>query len=285
VSAYGFGLGMNEDPAIGRIAGHGGGYPGFGSFMRWHPATGTGVIAFGNSTYARMYLLTMEMLTALMGKPAGTAIALAPGQVPWPETVAAREAVNKLLTSGEWDGEAADGLFTPNVAQDAPYPERRRKIELIRDRIGDFRDADSAPEHDSPAHCRWRLAGERGTVQAQILLTPERPPRVQSLTLAVPPAPGSPLQAALDTIVAWMNAAGTPPAPVGGGLLATDGEMWRGLRAAAVWAGQCRPGAYVAGDDPATTTVELLGEHATLTLSVTIHPATGRLVSAEVQIP
>ena len=43
--SYGFGLFIDEDPVWGRIVHHSGGYPGFGSNMRWHPATGLGVIA------------------------------------------------------------------------------------------------------------------------------------------------------------------------------------------------------------------------------------------------
>ncbi len=39
-SYYGFGLFVDEDPALGRVVSHSGGYPGFGSNMRWHPATG-----------------------------------------------------------------------------------------------------------------------------------------------------------------------------------------------------------------------------------------------------
>ena len=201
LSAYGFGLFVEDDPAFGRIVSHSGGYPGFGSNMRWHPASGTGVIALGNSTYAGMMTLATRLLDMVMRhrEPPGHGygVALAPagkhGTGPWPETLAAREAVSALLRS--WDDTQASRLFSPNVAQDAPFDERREIIAMIRERIGDFGDdAESEqgrhPEFDTPAHCRWWLAGERGVVQAQIQLNPERPPRVQSLTLAVPPAAG-----------------------------------------------------------------------------------------------
>ena len=87
---------------------------------------------------------------------------------------------------------------------------------MIRDRIGDFRDdaeneQGRRPEFDTPAHCRWWLAGERGVVQAQIQLNPERPPRVQSLTLAVPPAAGSKTLEMMES-VCGMTAA--PPRPI-----------------------------------------------------------------------
>jgi CubicO group peptidase (beta-lactamase class C family) len=273
-TAYGFGLAISEDPVLGRVVGHGGGYPGFGSFMRWHPATGTGVIAFGNGTYARMQTLTARLLTAALGE---ASVRERSGVVPWPATLIARDAVSGLLVS--WDDAVADRLFTPNVAQDGPYAERRAAIDRVRARIGDFGD-DRAfpPEHDTPASCRWRLSGEHGTVQAQILLTPERPPRVQSVTLAVPPAAGSPLAKALDSVVSWMNAADWA---VAGGPVA-ESVTARRLKAAAAWAGRCRVSAYTAGDGESATTAELAGEHATLALSVVVDPLTGAVSQAGV---
>ncbi len=298
-SAYGFGLVVEDDKESGRVAGHGGGYPGFGSYMRWHPATGIGVIALANSTYARMGTLTARILDAVLRqreRPAGGyTIALAPAPwpqtappgpqraqpgpqraQPWPETLAARDAANRLLES--WDDAAADRLFSPNVAQDTPYAERRRMIALIRERAGAFRPDERAAEHDSPAHCRWWLSGSRGVVQVQIQLTPERPPRVQSLTVAVPPERESPLRDVLDAFVAWLNGGG--PAPMSDGLDA--GTLERRVRAAAAWMGRCTLDSYVAGDGATTVTVRLAGQHASLTLSLTIDPATPRLVAADI---
>ena len=51
-ASYGFGLFVEEDPAFGTIVQHSGGYPGYGSQMRWHPATGIGTVVLGNGTYA-----------------------------------------------------------------------------------------------------------------------------------------------------------------------------------------------------------------------------------------
>jgi Beta-lactamase len=299
LSAYGFGLFVEDDPAFGRIVSHSGGYPGFGSNMRWHPASGTGVIALGNSTYAGMMTLATRLLDVVMRhrEPPGHGygVALAPagkhGTGPWPETLAAREAVSALLRS--WDDTQASRLFSPNVAQDAPFDERREVIAMIRERIGDFGDdAESEqgrrPEFDTPAHCRWWLAGERGVVQAQIQLNPERPPRVQSLTLAVPPAAGSPLGGTLAAVVAWLNGSdgndGTDrywPDSIPVAETVDAGLLARRLRMAAVWAGPARLGAYRAGDGGASVAVELVGEHATLTLTLVVDPASGLLRQAD----
>jgi len=274
--SYGYGLFIDQDTALGRIIHHPGGYPGFGSHMRWHPATGTGVIALANSTYATPYPLTVQLLETIVRRDktshAASGPALAPRAEPWPETVAARTAVNRLLR--DWDDTEADRLCSPNVALDAPYSARRRAIELIRERIGAFgEDPDRPAQYDSAAHCRWWLRGEHGTVQAQLLLNPEKPPRVQALSLTVPPAAGSPLADGLARVIDWLN--GGEPVPAGSGLDASVAA--RRVRSAAAWAGTCRPGAYRAGDGSSSVTVELTGEHASLTLAIIVDPATGLL--------
>jgi CubicO group peptidase (beta-lactamase class C family) len=281
---YGFGLFVDEDPAAGRVVSHSGGYPGFGSNMRWHPATGLAVIALGNGTYARMNAVAELVLAAVLPPAPGYQVALSPRAQPWPQTLAAQESVSRLLSG--WDDAAADRLFCENVALDQPYQERLADLALLRERIGDFA-ADPArqAQSDTPAHRRWWLAGERGTVAVAIQLNPERPPRVQSLAIAMPPAPGSPLARALTALVAWLNDAAAPwPAAVPVAPQADAGLIARRLRMAAVWAGQVTPGAFAAGDGSSSATVELSGEHATISLSVVISPDTGQLRQADVAL-
>jgi CubicO group peptidase (beta-lactamase class C family) len=291
---YGFGLFVDEHPVHGRVTGHSGGYPGFGSNMRWHPRTGIGVIVLANSTYAAVPWLAARLLDAAVRqvRPAGPAAGQAaavpapiPGAVggPWPQTLAARLTVNGLLRS--WDDARADRLFSGNVAQDEPYPQRRARIAAIRARIGEFgEDEQRPPESDSPAHCRWWLRGERAVIQAEIRLTPERDPRVQSLTLAVPPAPGGPLARLLDSLVALLNdgARDWPSALPVSALVAT-GVLLRRFRMAAAWAGRCRPGAFRAGDGESHATVELDGETAALVLAVAVG-ADGTLRQADIAL-
>jgi CubicO group peptidase (beta-lactamase class C family) len=287
LSTYGFGLFVEEHPAFGRIVSHSGGYPGFGSNMRWHPASGTGVIALGNSTYSGMQPIAARLLDLVLRQtepPArGYLMSLAPaGDGPWPATLAARQEVSELLRA--WDDDWAARLFTPNVAQDAPFAERRNALARIRERIGDFGDdASRPPEFDTPAHCRWWLAGERGVVQAQIQLSPELPPRVQSLTLAVPPAPGSPLAGTLDAVLAWLNGTDRSwPPSIPADTTVDTALLARRLRMAAAWAGQCRIASYKTGDGFSSVAAELLGEHATLVLTLVVDPASGLLHQADV---
>jgi CubicO group peptidase (beta-lactamase class C family) len=290
LSAYGFGLFVGEHPGFGRIVSHSGGYPGFGSNMRWHPASGTGVIALGNGTYAAMTTLATRLLDTVLRhreRPlTGYGVALAPappgGAGPWPETVAAREAVSGLLQS--WDNAEATRLFSSNVAQDAPFDERQQVIAAVRERIGDFRDDEGRrPEFDTPAHCRWWLAGDRGVIQAQIQLNPERPPRVQSLTLAVPPAPGSALSETLGALLGWLNGTDRDwPEAIPVAEAVDAGLLARRLRMASAWAGRCRLGVYRAGDGAASVVVELPGEHAALTLTLVVDPSSGALRQVDI---
>ncbi len=50
-AAYGFGL-VEQHDAGHTVVYHSGGYPGFSSHMRWHPASGIGIVALENATYA-----------------------------------------------------------------------------------------------------------------------------------------------------------------------------------------------------------------------------------------
>jgi len=283
-ASYGFGLFVEESPAWGRVVQHSGGYPGFGSHMCWHPATGLGVVVLANSTYAAAHTLGERMLDAVLrhaGPGGGREPALAPAG-PWPETLAAQREVSRLLRA--WDDAHADRLFSENVAMDSPYPERRKKIDLVRQRIGEFADDPGRPpESDTPAHRRWWLRGERGVVQASIQLTPESPPRVMSVTLAVPPAQDSPLARALAGLVSLLNdgAPGWPSSLAAAASLDT-GLLVRQFRMAAAWAGRCVPGAFRGGDGETEVTLDLGGEHATLTPALAITPPGNELRKAEI---
>jgi CubicO group peptidase (beta-lactamase class C family) len=294
--SYGFGLFVEDDRVHGRIVQHSGGYPGFGSHMRWHQATGLGVVVLANGTYAGAPALGARLMDAILtaAAPAGAGAgvgagagllvngpAAAPGG-PWPQTLAAQQSVMALLDS--WDDAAAGQLFTENVAWDRPFAARQQDLALTRERIGAFGVDDTRPaEFDSPAHCRWWLRGEHAVVQAEIRLNPELRPRVQSLTLAVPPAPGGPLDAVLSGLVAVLNdGAREWPASITVSAALDRGLLLRQLRMAAAWAGPCRPGAYTSGDGAASVAVQLTGETGQLVLGITVNPAAGQLVQADI---
>jgi CubicO group peptidase (beta-lactamase class C family) len=298
---YGFGLFAEDDLAFGTIVQHSGGYPGYGSHMRWHPATGLGAIVLANGTYAAAGALAAELLAdVLSARPAvppdgyrmrgpvpaaadSPGIADSPAAAgPWPETVAARAAVDGLLQA--WDDAVAARLFTPNVAQDRPLAQRRADIDRLRERIGQFRSDPEAPaDCDSPAHCRWWLAGEHGRANVQIKLAPLREPLVQQLVIAIPAAPDSALGRVLAALVAALNAGGSEW-PAGLATTADAGQVLRQLRLAAAWTGPCEPGGCLAGDGISSTTIELTGPDGAATLTVEVGGPDSRLERAEVAL-
>jgi CubicO group peptidase (beta-lactamase class C family) len=277
--SYGFGLFAEDDAAFGTIVQHSGGYPGYGSQMRWHPATGIGTIVLANATYASAGTLAADLLAAILSEQkkaeADRAEIRLHGPVPapggpWPETLVARSRVDALLQ--DWDDAAARAIFSPNVDLDQPLPQRQADIARLRERIGQF-GSDSArrPEFDSPAHCRWWLTGEHGTVAVQIKLAPLQQALVQQLILPMPPAAGSDLRDVLDLLVRSLGSNLTDwPA----GLEAADGldtgAALRRLRLAAAWTGPCQLDCYLAGNGSTSATVSLSGQSGSAELTAEI---------------
>ena len=266
--SYGFGLFAEDDVTFGTIIQHSGGYPGYGSQMRWHPATGIGTIVLANGTYASAGALAAELLAAAVGAQAEAAddkgeIRLhgpVPAPVrPWPETLAARASIDALLQ--DWDDAAADAIFSPNIDLDRPLAQRQADVALLRDRIGQFRADPARPaECDSPAHCRWWLTGDNGTVAVQIKLAPLQLALVQQLIVPVPPSPGSALHEALALLIGSLaGAAADWPAGLEAAAGLDSDEALRRLRLAAAWAGPCELDCYLAGNGSTSATVLLTG--------------------------
>lgn len=270
---YGLGLVVEGEAARGDVAYHSGGYPGFGSHMRWHAGSGLGVVVLANGTYASASVLATDMLDALLGagrdRPAGPQGPVPPGGRMWSATMAARTDVERLLVEG-WDDAIAARLFAANVDADEPLPRRRAEAERAQARLGPLRpDPDSGSRSDSAAHCAWWLRGPSGRLAVQIRLTPQVPPLVQSLILTPVPDPAPRLRDLAAAVVAGINA--EPPGwpsdlPVPDGCDAAS--LTRLVRMAAGWAGPCAIGEVLAGDGERETTVRLSGARAGLILTV-----------------
>ncbi|MFL5675349.1 MAG: serine hydrolase domain-containing protein [Chloroflexota bacterium] len=277
---YGYGLFVWDDPALGRVVGHGGGYPGFGSHMRWHPASGIGVVAVGNARYARMSRGVHEALVALVGETPG----LVRRVTPWPATLDAKAAVERLLD--RWDDRGADAVFAMNVALDEPMDRRRAEIERLRSVHGALRPDTTEPvESDSPAALAWWLRGERGRVRVEILLDPEVPPRVQALSVRSVPDPPESLAAIAARMVALLGEPG--PAWPDDLVLATSLErdaVARALRAAEARFGPVELGAPTAGDGALTATWRARGSRGDLDLTLALDE-TGRTLTSVAFVP
>ena len=182
----GFGLQVNASPGarpdrrpLGRL-------PGFGSHMRWHPASGWAVVALGNSR------LRADAPAGCGGpRPArhrdrvGARIAgrRRPSS-PWPETVGAMEIAERLLDGD--DRRVTDDVWSPNMDLDLPRPERVAALGAVREAIGPFARDVASVRHPSPARASWTVTGESGTARLEVWMTPERTPRIQKLTVTAP---------------------------------------------------------------------------------------------------
>jgi hypothetical protein len=279
VMSYGFGLFTIDDVRFGRVVSHSGGYPGFGSNMRWHPASGLGVIALTNHRYGPATPFARDLLAALL------AADTVPVRRTRPEsrTEAAREAVERLLAA--WDDELALELFAMNVELDEPVLDRKITIANLRERHGALRRDPSEPDVSrTPFHLQWWLTGERGgRVRVEILLSPEASPKVQTFNVTSVPEPPTTLRTAAETLVAAMAPPdGAPvaidwPASLTAGDEVDVGLVVRSMRAAEARYGPLSLGPFVAGDGESKATFRLQSSRGRLDLVLELDPALGCL--------
>ena len=269
---YGFGLFQVDDVRFGRIVGHGGGYPGFGTHMRWHPASGLGVIALANGRYAPSSLLAKELLGVLLHAEVAPLRRTRPNAV----TRAAREAVERLLEA--WDDELAAELFAMNIELDEPIKLRKAVLDRIRERHGRLTPDPEAPRQSVTGfHQVWWLTGDRGgRVRVDILLTPEASPRVQTLAITSVPEPPDAVRQVAEELVAAINS-GTAggvdwPADLAVGPDVDLAAARRQLRATEARFGPVELGPPVEGDGERRATYRLHGARGHLELTVTRDP-------------
>lgn len=258
VSGYGFGLFVRADLELGKVVAHSGGYPGFGSHMRWHPASGVGVVVLGNRTYFPAADIGEQMVRALVRGHVAPVRRIAPAA----PTEAARDAIERLLAS--WDDDLATRTFSMNVDLDEPIDRRRALIDRLRERHGTLRRSDEAPTCDSPFHLAWWLEGERGRVRVEITLDPQPTPKVQYLELTSVPEPDPRVRGAVERLVASVDDD------------AIDGDL---LLVRTLF-GSCRLARAVAGDTTSAT-FRVTAECGELDLAVTIDAETGRLLTVK----
>lgn len=178
--ARGYGLGLTRERHThwGDVVGHSGGYPGFGSNMRWHPVSGYGVIALANSTYAAPSIAAAAMLEVLLRS--GAPRTRQPDA--WPELAEMRGAADELIRS--WDDELADRVFAVNVDLDEPRAERRTHLAAVVAQLGDIDPtADADEDVVSASDLDWTVTGSRGRARIEMGLTPEPVPRIHTLDI------------------------------------------------------------------------------------------------------
>jgi len=176
---YGIGLAVTHDVRLGTMVGHSGGFPGFGSHMRWLPDRGLGLVALGNVTYAPMSTACLEAIERL-----ADADALPPRRrvTPAPELTRAAAKVRGLLES--WDDAEAAALFADNVFLDESRDRRKAAATALRHRLGAL---EPFGEIDAETPLRGTFTLGSGRARVEVMLDAAVPPRVQTCDITVDP--------------------------------------------------------------------------------------------------
>lgn len=202
IESYGYGLAVEHNPRYGDIALHSGGYPGYGSHMRWHLDSGVGIVVLADGRYSSPGVVASRALDVLLqsapqGSCAMVDAAIAGRSFPlWQRTKSAMDAVNAMLRSICGSHADAEGCragleqlkswFSMNIELDSALCERATRLADIFAATGPVVDA-ATPETahsgtaESPAQVSWTLACERHPLRCSIRMNPLLPPQIESL--------------------------------------------------------------------------------------------------------
>jgi serine-type D-Ala-D-Ala carboxypeptidase/endopeptidase len=181
-AAYGMGFIAASHCELGQMLFHGGGYPGYGSFLLLLPDHNVGIFAFANRTYAGpsppVFATALELHRAglLQGRTIAAGEALA----------AAYAAAGAMYRAGS----VAPGRqrLAMNFLMDRSAENWTREFARLKAQTGDCRT-------DAPITATGQLAGrfswtcDRGVLEGNLLLAPTHPPGIQALRLNPVPRP------------------------------------------------------------------------------------------------
>lgn len=184
-AGYGYGVVVEHDRRFGTVVQHAGGLPGFSSHMRWHPATGIGAIAFGNSDAFGAGSVAAQALRDTLS------VLDAPAAVvrPWPGTLAAASVLDELVCAGRPLSDAT-GMLARNVLRDVPEAVRSAHLRTALAEVGDPL-PELAPVSQriltarDAASLRWRIPCERGALICDVHLMGLHQPVVQSFSVRI----------------------------------------------------------------------------------------------------
>ncbi len=129
-SGYGYGLVVSSTCEFGRVVGHGGGLPGFGSYMLWAPEHGVGMFAMTNLTYAGPAGALGEALQIL--RKTG---ALTPREWPVAPVLASTQQALFGLWK-QWRQPEAERIAAANLFLDRAAEARRADLEAVKKAVG-----------------------------------------------------------------------------------------------------------------------------------------------------
>jgi CubicO group peptidase (beta-lactamase class C family) len=174
---YAYGLRVSQNCQFPTIVAHGGGLPGFGSYERWLPEYGVGIIAFGNKTYTG-FSGVFDQAFEMMARTGG----LEPRAVqPSSALAAARDAVASLVV--QWDDAVADRLAAVNLFRDLDKAHRRADLDRLHAQVGACQAGSGFDHVENALRGDWTMSCERGKLKVAITLAPTTPPAVQFMSV------------------------------------------------------------------------------------------------------
>jgi hypothetical protein len=174
-TGYGFGLRVTSDCRFEQIVAHGGGLPGFGSYMAWLPDYGVGMFAMATLTYSGPSEPISQAWDAML-KTGG----LRKRELP-PTTLQTGMRDHILKLWKRWDDAEAKQLAAVNFFLDASSAQRQAEIRALKNEVGECTDAGPVmPENWMRG--QFNITCAKGTVGVFFTLAPTQPPAVQHLS-------------------------------------------------------------------------------------------------------
>lgn len=180
--AYGMGLRVSADCELGQVLAHGGGYPGYGSYMILMPDRRTGLFAFANRTYAGPSAPLLEAAYTLVRSGLVPVQPLATSDI-----LAERYAdLGRIWAAG--DVSVAQDRLAMNFVMDRSEENWRTVLDLLKTDAG-------ACATDAPITATGALSGtfrwtcDKGVIDGRLLLAPTTPVTIQALNFRLTPTP------------------------------------------------------------------------------------------------
>ena len=173
-TGYGYGLRVTTDCRFERMAGHGGGLPGFGSYMAWLPDYGVGMFAMADLTYAGPSDPINQAFDAML-KTGGLRKRELPAA---PILTQTRDHIAHLWKA--WDDAEARQIAAMNLFLDEPVAQRRGRIEKLKDEVGECT-AIGPVIPENWLRGQFNMTCAKGTVGVFFTMAPTQPPAVQHL--------------------------------------------------------------------------------------------------------
>lgn len=176
--AYGMGLSVTAHCTAGLLLSHGGGFPGYGTYVLMSPEQGWGIFVFANHTYAGPSSVAWEAAAKLIasGHFRNDTYPLQPDA----ELIRAYKAIKNIYR--ELDIAGSDLRFANNFFRDRSKERWNRQLASIRQTAGAC-DTRAELKHDGRLSGAFTWTCETARVAGRLVLSPVRPAAVQYLQL------------------------------------------------------------------------------------------------------